>query len=62
MEEILKGFKGIPGMEGVKMFSGDDLKQLNLTLALTLPLTLPLTLTLALTSLLPPRAGSGVDE
>jgi len=29
VEEMLKGFKGIPGMEGVKMFSGDDLKNMN---------------------------------
>ena len=29
IDDILSGLKGMPGMEGIKMFSGDDLKNMN---------------------------------
>jgi len=29
VEDILKNLKGMPGMDGIKMFSGDDLKNMN---------------------------------
>lgn len=29
IDDILAGLKGMPGMEGIKMFSGDDLKNMN---------------------------------
>ena len=29
IDDILAGLKGMPGMDGIKMFSGDDLKNMN---------------------------------